>query len=77
VSAYIVALYFFWQRTHCDARIGIRLLQRNTCGVGRLPGHGGTIVASLINHQHTFTLVFGSLAIGLAGYLALFYLTFF
>jgi hypothetical protein len=37
----------------------------------------GTVVAWLMNHPHTATLVFGSLAIGLGTYLALFYLTFF
>ena len=37
----------------------------------------GIVVASLINHPHAFALLYASLAIGLAAYLALFYLTFF
>ena len=37
----------------------------------------GSVVASVISHPYTSVLLYASLAIGLAAYVALFYLTFF
>jgi len=37
----------------------------------------GSVVLQLVNHPHAYSLLYDSLLIGLAAYLALFYLTFF